>query len=87
MKRLMRAVVVLAAVPAPVFAEGLFWVAGSHASGKCEIVVSNPVVDGANIWFADGPYKSESDAKLARSTIPACPNVQESEPEPGSAKK
>jgi hypothetical protein len=26
-----------------------------------------------NIWFGDGPYKSLADAKLARSTISACP--------------
>jgi len=26
-----------------------------------------------NIWFGDGPYRSKADAKLARSTIRACP--------------
>jgi hypothetical protein len=55
------------------FADGLFWVVGSHATNRCEIVTSNPVVDGSNIWFVDGPYKSRDDAKLARSTIGACP--------------
>jgi hypothetical protein len=35
-------------------------------------VTSNPVIIG-DIWFGDGPYRSESDAKLARSTIRACP--------------
>lgn len=59
----------------PVWADGMFWVVGSHAADKCEIVTSNPVVDGGNIWFVDGPYKSRSDAKLARSTITACPKV------------
>ena len=54
-------------------ADGLFWVVGSHATNGCEIVTSNPVVDGSNIWFVDGPYKSRDDAKLARSTIGACP--------------
>jgi hypothetical protein len=35
-------------------------------------VTSNPIVTG-DIWFEDGPYKSVEDAKLARSTISACP--------------
>jgi hypothetical protein len=26
-----------------------------------------------DIWFGDGPYRSLGDAKLARSTIGACP--------------
>jgi hypothetical protein len=54
------------------FAEGLYWVVGNRATNKCEIVTSNPVVVG-DIWFQDGPYKSLADAKLARSTIGACP--------------
>jgi hypothetical protein len=54
------------------FAEELYWVVGNRATNKCEIVTSNPVVIG-DIWFEDGPYKSLSDAKLARSTIRACP--------------
>ena len=54
------------------FAEGLYWVVGNRATSKCPIVTSNPVVFG-DIWFADGPYKSRADAKLARSTIGACP--------------
>ena len=86
MKRLMLASVLLAA-PTMAFADGMFWVAGSHASGKCEIVTSNPVVDGADVWFADGPYKSESDAKLARSTIRACPKVEDPKPGMDAAKK
>ena len=45
---------------------------GNRATNKCEIVTSNPVVIG-DIWFEDGPYKSLDDAKLARSTIRACP--------------
>ncbi|WGD53836.1 hypothetical protein QA641_08035 [Bradyrhizobium sp. CB1650] len=55
-------------------AEGLFWVVGNRATGKCNIVTSNPVIAG-DIWFGDGPYKSKADAKLARSTIRACPVV------------
>jgi hypothetical protein len=53
-------------------ADGLFWVVGNRATGKCDIVTSNPVISG-DIWFGDGPYKSKADAKLARSTIRACP--------------
>jgi len=57
-------------------ADSLFWVVGNRATDKCEIVTSNPVIIG-DIWFADGPYKSLADAKLARSTIGACPNKQD----------
>ncbi|QPF91022.1 hypothetical protein [Bradyrhizobium commune] len=53
-------------------ADGLFWVVGNRATGKCDIVTSNPVING-DIWFGDGPYKSKADARLARSTIRACP--------------
>ena len=53
-------------------AEELYRVVGNRATNKCEIVTSNPVVIG-DIWFEDGPYKSLDDAKLARSTIRACP--------------
>lgn len=63
-------------------ADDRFWVVGNSAAGKCEIVTSNPVINsqvGGNISFGDGPYKSKDDAKLARSTIAACP------PEPPSA--
>ena len=58
------------------WAEGLFWVVGNRATNRCEIVTSNPVVTimGGDVWFADGPYRSLDDAKLARSTINACPN-------------
>ncbi|MEK9279663.1 MULTISPECIES: hypothetical protein [unclassified Bradyrhizobium] len=55
-------------------ADGLFWVVGNRATGKCDIVTSNPVIAG-DIWFGDGPYTSKADAKLARSTIRACPAV------------
>jgi hypothetical protein len=57
------------------FAQG-YWVTGNRASGKCEIVTSNPVVDsqvGGNVTFGSGPYRSNDDAKLARSTIRECP--------------
>jgi len=52
-----------------------FWVIGNYAKGSCEIITANPVIDsdGNTIWFADGPYKSLDDAKLARSTIRQCP--------------
>lgn len=72
MKRLVFAAALLLASGTVSLADGLFWVIGNHATGKCNIVTSNPVIDG-DIWFGDGPYKSKADAKLARSTIRACP--------------
>lgn len=72
MKRLIVACSLLLASGTMSFADGLFWVVGNRATSKCEIVTSNPVITG-DIWFADGPYKSLADAKLARSTINACP--------------
>ena len=59
----------------PAQAEDLYWVVGNRASAKCVIVTSNPVILG-DIWFADGPYRSRADAKLARSTIGACPKPE-----------
>jgi hypothetical protein len=50
-----------------------FWVVGNHATNRCEIVTSNPVIDYTVIWFGSGPYQSIDDARLARSTISACP--------------
>jgi hypothetical protein len=75
MKHVMLTGGLVAALATPALADGMFWVVGSHATNGCQIVTSNPVVDGGNIWFVDGPYKSRSDAKLARSTIDACPKV------------
>jgi hypothetical protein len=72
MKRLMLAGAITLAIGTACFADGLYWVVGNRATNKCEIVTSNPVVIG-DIWFQDGPYKSLDDAKLARSTIGACP--------------
>lgn len=72
MKRLIFAGGLLLASGAMSLANGLFWVVGNRATGKCNIVTSNPVING-DIWFGDGPYKSKDDAKLARSTIRACP--------------
>jgi hypothetical protein len=57
-------------------ADSQFCVVGNRATNRCEIVTTNPVVDG-DIWFADGPDRSLSDAKLARSTISPCPNKQD----------
>jgi hypothetical protein len=37
-----------------VLAQGGYWVVGDRATGKCEIVTSNPVINaqvGGNIWF------------------------------------
>jgi hypothetical protein len=72
MKSLILAGAMLLAIGTACFADGQFWVVGNHATGKCDIVSSNPIIDG-NIWFGDGPYGSLSDAKLARSSIGACP--------------
>ncbi|MBR0969442.1 MULTISPECIES: hypothetical protein [Bradyrhizobium] len=74
MKRLILAGSLLLASGSVSFADGLFWVVGNRATGKCDIVTSNPVIIG-DIWFGDGPYKSKADARLARSTIRACPAV------------
>jgi hypothetical protein len=64
------------------FGDGQYWVAGNRATGKCDIVTSNPVIGGGSAYdngagysFGDGPYKSRDDAKLARSTINVCPKV------------
>ena len=81
MKRLMLAGSFLAFATTAGFADGMFWVTGNHATGKCDIVTSNPVVAG-DIFFADGPYKSRDDAKLARSTISVCPKT----PDPSEEK-
>lgn len=59
-------------------ADGMYWVVGNRTGNTCDIVTSNPVIDG-NLWFEDGPYKSLADAKLARKTIRACPSVTEPE--------
>jgi hypothetical protein len=72
MKPLILAGAMMFVIGTACFADGLFWVVGNSATGKCEIVTSNPIVAG-DIWFEDGPYRSLGDAKLARSTIGACP--------------
>ena len=61
--------------------QGGYWVVGNRADGKCDIVTSNPVIyeGGAyttGYWFGSGPYGSLDDAKLARSTISACPKEE-----------
>lgn len=81
MKRLMLAGGLLFLATTAAFADGMFWVTGNHATGRCDIVTSNPVVAG-DIFFADGPYKSRDDAKLARSTISVCPKT----PDPSEEK-
>lgn len=74
LKRLILAGTLLLTSGTASLADGSFWVVGNRATGKCNIVTSNPVING-DIWFGDGPYKSKADAKLARSTIRACPAV------------
>ena len=80
MKSLLLAGVMIVATGACAFAQGGYWVVGDRATGKCEIVTSNPVINaqvGGNIWFGSGPYQSLGDAKLARWTIPQCPTAEE----------
>ena len=72
MKALILAGVMISAIGTVCFADGLYWVVGNRATNRCEIVTSNPIIIG-DIWFGDGPYKSLDDARLARSTIGACP--------------
>jgi hypothetical protein len=79
MKRLILTIAVLLANSIG-HADAGFWVVGNRASGKCDIVTSNPVIGGGSAYdngggysFGSGPYKSKDDAKLARSTINSCP--------------
>ena len=90
MKRVMLAGGVLLAATTTTFADPLYWVVGNRATQRCDIVRSNPVVfslpaydtSGRNTyWFGDGPYRSKDDAKLARSTINACPAEPEEPPD------
>ena len=49
---------------------------GNRATDKCDTVTRNPIIytyGGGDFWFGAGPYRSLEDAKLARSTIGACP--------------
>ena len=80
MKSLLLAGAMIVATGTCAFAQGGYWVVGNRATGKCEIVTSNPVINaqvGGNIWFGTGPYNSFDDAKWARSTISSCPAVEE----------
>lgn len=63
------------AVGTACYAGGGYWVVGNRATNTCDIVTSNPVINGSigPIFFGSGPYKSLDDAKLARSTISVCP--------------
>ncbi len=76
MKALILAGVLTLAIGTVSFADGLYWVVGNRATNECDIVTSNPIIypyGGGDIWFGDGPYRSLEAAKLARSTIGACP--------------
>ncbi len=86
MKSLLLAGAISIAAANTAFAQG-YYVVGNQATGKCQIVTSNPVIDsqvGGNITFGSGPYRSNDDARLARSTIRECPPeppAQASEPD------
>ena len=79
MKALILAGAMTVALATASFADGRYWVVGNRATNRCEIVTSNPIVTG-DIWFEDGPYNSAEDAKLARSTISACPKDDKDDP-------
>jgi hypothetical protein len=82
MKSFMLAGVFIGLVATASSADGaLFWVVGNRATNSCQIVTKNPYIFG-DIWFGDGPYRSIADAKLARSTIRACPNKDEDPTDP-----
>ena len=70
MKSLMLAGAITSVIGTVCFADGL----GRRRSRdqQMRIVARNPVVIG-DIRFEDEPYGSLNDAKLARSTIGACP--------------
>ena len=83
MKSLLLAGAMILAAGTAVFAQGGYWVVGNGATSKCDIVTSNPVINsqvGGNTTFGSGPYRSLDDAKLARSTIGACPKVEDQPP-------
>ena len=76
MKSLLLAGAMIVATEATSYGDGLYWVVGNRATNKCDIVTQNPSIHpygGGDFWFGDGPYRSLADAKLARSTIRACP--------------
>ena len=76
MKSLLLAGAMIVATEAASYGDGLYWVVGNRATNKCDIVTQNPSIHpygGGDFWFGDGPYRSLADAKLARSTIRACP--------------
>jgi len=83
MKSLLLAGAMIVATGTTAFAQGGYWVVGNRASGGCDIVTSNPVINsqvGGNTTFGSGPYQSLDDAKLARTTIGACPKVEDPPP-------
>ncbi len=83
MRSLLLAGAMIFAAGTVAFADGSYWVVGNRATSKCEIVTSNPVLNGpvgGNITFGSGPYRSLDDAKLARSTIGSCPKVEDPSP-------
>lgn len=60
----------------PCRAAGGYWVVGNNQTHSCGIETSNPTLDVVGPrFFGSGPYRSLKDAKLARSTIPQCPKI------------
>jgi len=80
MKPVLLAGAIVIAAASCASAQSGFWVVGNSATGKCDIVTSNPVITsevGGNTWFGTGPFQSNDDAKLARSNISQCPPTPE----------
>jgi len=78
MKSWILAGALLAAASTACLADGGYWVVGNNQTNTCEIVTSNPVLNiSGPLYFGTGPYKSLDDAKLARTTIPQCPKVDD----------
>lgn len=76
MKSLLLVGAMMVATGTACLGDGFYWVVGNRATSKCDIVTRNPIIypyGGGDYWFGDGPYTSITDAKLARSTIGACP--------------
>jgi hypothetical protein len=80
MKSMLLAGAIVVSAAGHASAQSGYWVVGNSATGKCDIVTSNPVITsqvGGNTWFGTGPFQSNDDAKLARSNISQCPPTPE----------
>src|SRR5665213_290897 len=82
MKALILAGALMIAIPAACLADdGQFWVVGNSATGKCDIVSSNPVITG-DIWFGTGPIIPRP---TPGSPVPPSPPARRRTPPPNDA--